>query len=961
MRNIQRLSDALDRTECDGRPLKICVVTSEILGPVKNGGIGTATSGIVEHLLHDGHGVTILFTSVEFGIPACEERDWSHWVAAWASRNVELAHIAHNGDYRMWRRKSWLVKEFLDRRDFDAVVFNEHHGSGYYTLAAKRAGIPRFAGRTHCVITHGSIEWVFDVNEQYISRPSDVEMMGLERRSVEWADVVVGPSEYLLRRYEAYGWTLPERTYVQPYPFRFDDVEPKSTMAGVSELVFFGRLETRKGLWLFCETLDQISERLRGHVVTFMGRMTDIGGVPSAALILERASRWPFRVRLLTQLNQSEAVGYLRQPGRLAVMPSLADNSPCVVYECLSNSIPFVTTSGTGADELVHPDCWDDVMVEASVQALSSRLCSVLDAGARLGRPRFDAAENLRAWSALGAWLGSTRQSPSAAAATDEAASLLGTKPVLLVTLDCANGSMSGVADQTALHVKRYGGSMQHLVVTSRMGSARELLEETVRSSTSGTGADIRILGVESLDSALEAIRLADVVIFTDAEHEVLPHFFVSAVATLTQRRAVAVSCVSAERPDPYGPMSIAELPCGDLPAAGGLGLPIGSSVWAVLATETHGLTRDAIYREETGDFAAVFDIGQAVMHRLILSGKVVHLLPSVGTIRKRNAGGFSRRRHWYGDAKDTARSLCIDPSVQHGGAAWIGINSARQGRRLEPAMIAGLNLPPEHPLSLADGSEHSQGGLSRLAAALGRPDQAVRLGAGWSSDLLLASSLLVLSQRADEVRRRVDLLSMLIEQCSAKHEPLAGRQESRGEDLRNELLAAMTRRKNGAPRDDVKARIRSDADAANPSPGAEELADRSSPTASRAIARALSDVFGARRAGGHGTVSLKASGLTRFGRLTFIDVPLAGHQRIVCHLARLEQPSVKVSLSVIDQVTGGEIAGASSPVLEEGSARLTVDLPGVFQLASVSLVVETEDGSPRTPLSFDLNRFVID
>jgi glycosyltransferase involved in cell wall biosynthesis len=881
------------------------VVTSEILGPVKNGGIGTATSGIIEHFLGDGHDVTVLFTSVEFGTPACEERDWSYWVAAWAARNVELAHIPHVGDYRMWRRKSWLVKEFLERRDVDAVFFNEHHGSGYYTLAAKRAGIPRFAGRTHCVITHGSIEWVFDVNEQYISRPSDVEMMGLERRSVEWADVVVGPSEYLLRQYESYGWSLPERTYVQPYPFRLDDIEPQARRTDVKELVFFGRLETRKGLWLFCEALDRISERLRGHVVTFMGRMTDVGGVPSAALIIERASRWPFRVRLLTQLNQTDAVAYLREPGRLAVMPSLADNSPCVLYECMSNGIPFVTTSGTGADELVHPDSRDDVMVEPSVDALASRLCSIIDQGAALGRPRFDAAENRVAWSALAAWMGSARQSPSPTA-TEDASSLMGATPVLLVTLDCPNGPMSGVADQVALHAKRYGGSAQHLLLTSRTGLARELLEDAVGSSTSGTDAELRILGSESLDSALEAIRSARIVFFTDAEHEVLPYFFVAGVAALTQQRAVAVSCVSAERTDPTGPLSIAELPCGDLPAAGGLGLPIGSSVWAVLATETQGLlTRDAIYREEAGDLATSFDLGQAVMHKLILSGREVHLLPSVGTARTRIAGGFSRRRHWHGEAKETARSLGIDPSVHHGGAAWIGINAARQARRLEPEAIVGLDLPPDHPLSLKEGWAPSQEGLSALSAALGRPDQAVRLCGAWSSDLLPAGSLLDLAQSADGMRKRIDLLSLLIGQWSTRRKPTAGRQELRGEGLRDKLLAAVARRKNAAGRRDLNAQILLDADPRKPSSGADETADHTGTGSHQAVTRALSDVLDVHHSDGQATLSVKANVLTRSGRLTFIDVPLAGHQRIVCDLALAGHLLGKVGLSVTDQVTG--------------------------------------------------------
>ena len=100
-------------------------------------------------------------------------------------------------------------------------------------------------------------------------------MIGFERSSVEWADVVIGPSEYLLREYERYGWVLPERTYCQPYALQSRTLEiDDSQTLPVEELVFFGRLEVRKGLWLFCEALDRIKDRLEGRTVTLRGSLS---------------------------------------------------------------------------------------------------------------------------------------------------------------------------------------------------------------------------------------------------------------------------------------------------------------------------------------------------------------------------------------------------------------------------------------------------------------------------------------------------------------------------------------------------------------------------------------------------------------------------------------------------------------------------------------------------------------
>src|SRR5258708_3064849 len=223
---IPRLSD-LDLTgSLLGNPLQVCIVSSECLGPVKNGGIATATSALAKHLADDGHRVTLLYTLVEGGKPANvaeqdgfkgQKRSWQYWVDELASQGIALEYIRNAWDYSSYLQKSWLVKEFIGTHDFDLVYFDDWLGSAYYSVTAKRAGLAPFSTQLHCVITHASKEWVCSINEQHIRGPADIEVCGLERRSVELADVVIGPSRYLLHEYQKYGWRLPARTYHQPF------------------------------------------------------------------------------------------------------------------------------------------------------------------------------------------------------------------------------------------------------------------------------------------------------------------------------------------------------------------------------------------------------------------------------------------------------------------------------------------------------------------------------------------------------------------------------------------------------------------------------------------------------------------------------------------------------------------------------------------------------------------------
>lgn len=90
------------------------------------------------------------------------------------------------------------------------------------------------------------------------------------------------------------------------------------------ELVYFLRLELRKGLALFCDTLDQLMRTpkvLQSVTVTFLGRISDAervlmrGGVTIRAdeYIKMRAKKWTFPWQILkdmdVQARNSQGVG----------------------------------------------------------------------------------------------------------------------------------------------------------------------------------------------------------------------------------------------------------------------------------------------------------------------------------------------------------------------------------------------------------------------------------------------------------------------------------------------------------------------------------------------------------------------------------------------------------------------------------------------------------------------------
>jgi glycosyltransferase involved in cell wall biosynthesis len=376
---------------------RICLVTEEIAGPDFNGGIGTANRGLALALRAEGYQVDVLYTRVDHGQPFCFRGAFADQVRVFRGLGIRLLCIRHDGQWSDWLAKSYRALEHLVHHEYDLVFFNDCRGTAYYPLLSRRTGNPRLAKTIMCIVAHSSTQWIAEINEQLITSIDDLRVIELERRSVELADIVISPSSYLLQRYREYGWNLPKATYVQPN-ILLQEPRPTSTptsrRVAVEELVFFGRLETRKGLWIFCNTLERIKYDLVGRTVTFLGKFTNEDGESTGLTVMRRAAAWPFEIRFLHDYDQEQALNYLKSGARLAIMPSLADNSPCVILECLNESIPFIAASGSGGQELLSPKSHRDCLFEPTVDALAEKIRKILNEGALTGLPSFDSDKN---------------------------------------------------------------------------------------------------------------------------------------------------------------------------------------------------------------------------------------------------------------------------------------------------------------------------------------------------------------------------------------------------------------------------------------------------------------------------------------------------------------------------------------------------------------------------------------
>jgi glycosyltransferase involved in cell wall biosynthesis/predicted O-methyltransferase YrrM len=382
----------------------VCIVTSELIGLFKNGGVGTSMTGLAETLAAEGLPVTVLYTGAIWS----PDVRLKPWIEHYAKRGIELLALSIDDTKtidgplkRLGFVTPWLVYERLRERRFDVIHFNDCCGEGSLSLAAKALGIS-FDDTLLAVALHSPSRWVFDLNHILPAHRTYAAYDYAERLSLACADLVWSPSRYLLDWVSARGFELPEQTTIQQY------VLPGQPSPGVAygrtappkEIVFFGRLEERKGLRLFCNAVQSIADDLArgGITVTFLGKPDQCAGMPSLRYIAKRAAAWTFPVRTLTDLGQPEALQYLQSGDKLAVMPSPFDNSPCTIYEALGAGIPFLATRTGGIPELVAKDDHQHVLFESTTEALRNALRDAIERGGWIARPAVAPEETRRAW-----------------------------------------------------------------------------------------------------------------------------------------------------------------------------------------------------------------------------------------------------------------------------------------------------------------------------------------------------------------------------------------------------------------------------------------------------------------------------------------------------------------------------------------------------------------------------------
>lgn len=354
---------------------QVVLVTPDVVGPVKNGGIGTACLHYATVLARAGVSVDMLFTGT---VEPVAKRRWTAW---YGERGIglqtmdDVPKLARYTYGQAWYTETSLrLYNYLKSRDYGYIIFQDWHGNGFWSIRAKEMGVS-FRNTSLAVIAHSPNEWQRRGMEHHGDEPFErADLEWIEAEAVAAADVLISPSRHMIDWLKEHKYQLPASVVLCPIPFEDERRRPEPDRPDNEHLIFFGRLETRKGLHVLGGALRRLSAA--GHEglpskVSFLGKAATVAGQPSKDYLDALQADLPgVEFAVHTDLSYSEAINYITDCNGLVIIPSLLDNFPLTVVESITNGFRFLASSVGGIPEIAD----DAVLFEPTADALARRL-----------------------------------------------------------------------------------------------------------------------------------------------------------------------------------------------------------------------------------------------------------------------------------------------------------------------------------------------------------------------------------------------------------------------------------------------------------------------------------------------------------------------------------------------------------------------------------------------------------
>lgn len=374
-----------------GGPLRILLVSAEYPPETGSGGIGTYAATLAPALAALGQPVTVLSRAPD-GIDSCREEA--------GVRVVRVADVEPPPEF--WRepfspqraaraaehyRRAYTVAVTLmlrsDLGEFDVIEAPDWAGEG----ALLGAALPE---TPYVVKFHTPARLVFGWNDASVGTEFVEALDLLESVGVRGAAAWSCPSRWMGAACEKLFGLPADAVRHLPNPFDASAFEETGAKRAPREVLYLGRLESRKGVLDVVPALLRVLDAVPDATWTLAG--ADTNSAPGGRSVRETLlSRIPPvfrpRVRFLGHVDRAGARAALARAG-VVVLPSRRENFPYACLEAMAAGAAVVGSVHGGMREMIEPGRSGLLIDPSEPRQVCEALFRVLlqpQVGARLG------------------------------------------------------------------------------------------------------------------------------------------------------------------------------------------------------------------------------------------------------------------------------------------------------------------------------------------------------------------------------------------------------------------------------------------------------------------------------------------------------------------------------------------------------------------------------------------------
>lgn len=321
--------------------MRIALVSREFPPATRSGGIGTYTEKAARALTRLGQEVHV-FTEGDPLAPITVDG---------AAHLHVIPEIHARPDERRVVRRAFAVARALRRAGpFDVVQACEYDAEAVaYGLHRNGVLVTRLATPAYVVNQLNGMSTRARIRTAIVGR--------LERLQTRLSDRVISPSA-ALAEIVTRDWRLdPARVAVVPTGIEIPSASnagvPPANVAGLRYLLYFGRLERRKGVKTLIDALPQVFERNPDVWAVFAGQDLGLGGTPVREYARRTLGVHFGRTVFLPRIPHNQLFPLIRAAA-LVVLPSIWENIANACLEAMALGRPVVATTGSGFAEIIN-------------------------------------------------------------------------------------------------------------------------------------------------------------------------------------------------------------------------------------------------------------------------------------------------------------------------------------------------------------------------------------------------------------------------------------------------------------------------------------------------------------------------------------------------------------------------------------------------------------------------------